>query len=327
MKHHLTERQTKVIVALYREHAFRRAMGRSVSSLVERRCLLDSRYAGPLAGLEEAGLVESHRDRGHTGHRSSSLWWLTPDGRGAAEDLSHRPGGAGYGRATVRLLEVDRALAATLDEPSRADAEARAVVDVIAVAPGEWTCQIHSQEWRRGLGLLVLEGLLAGDVEAGSRNFPELLGPGDLLRPWTYRPEFASSRSAPAKWDVLTRTRFAVLDREATLRLAAWPEITGVLLDRTVERSRSLAVQFALRQEGRIEERVRFALWHLARRWGQVDGTRVILSLGPLSPLVIGRMASTTPASAAIAMQSLQDRGLVESLASGGLRLSPASRL
>ena len=99
-----------------------------------------------------------------------------------------------------------------------------------------------------------------------------------------------------------------------------------MLLDRTVERSRSLAVQFALRQEGRIEERVRFALWHLARRWGEADGKRVVLSLGPLSPLVIGRMAATTPASAALAMRSLQERGLVESLASGGLRLSPASR-
>jgi CRP/FNR family transcriptional regulator, cyclic AMP receptor protein len=326
VKNHLTERQTKVMVALYRERAFRRAMGRSVSSLVERRCLLDSRYAGPLAGLEEAGLVESHRDRVRPGHRSSSLWWLTSNGRGAAEDLSGRSGEAGYGRATVRLLEVDRALAATLDEPSRVDAEARAVVDVLAVAPGEWTSQIHSPEWRRGLGLLVLEGLLAGEVTAGSRTFLELLGPGDLVRPWTHRPEFSTSLATPAKWDVLTSARFAVLDREATLRLAAWPEITGVLLDRTVERSRSLAVQFALRQEGRIEERVRFALWHLARRWGELDGKRVVLSLGPLSPLVISRMAATTPASAALAMQSLQERGLVESLASGGLRLSPASR-
>ena len=98
MKHHLTERQTKVIVALYREHAFRRAMGRSVSSLVERRFLLDSRYAGPLAGLEEAGLVESHRDRVRPGHRSSSLWWLTSgwprSRRGPEQPL---PGGAGTG--------------------------------------------------------------------------------------------------------------------------------------------------------------------------------------------------------------------------------------
>ena len=91
MKHHLTERQTKVIVALYREQAFRRAMGRSVSSLVERRCLLDSRYAGPLAGLEEAGLVESHRDRWARATGDWSLWWLTSDGRGAAEDLSQPP--------------------------------------------------------------------------------------------------------------------------------------------------------------------------------------------------------------------------------------------
>ena len=72
------------------------------------------------------------------GHRSSSIWWLTSNGRGAAEGLNDRSGGAEYGRTTVRLLEVDRALAATLDEPSRVDAK-RGGVDVLAVAPGEWT--------------------------------------------------------------------------------------------------------------------------------------------------------------------------------------------
>ena len=34
----------------------------------------------------------------------------------------------------------------------------------------------------------------------------------------------------------------------------------------------------------------------------------MVLGLGPLSPLVIGRMADTTPASAALAMRSLQER-------------------
>jgi CRP-like cAMP-binding protein len=301
-------------------------MGRSVRSLVERRSLLDSRYAGPLAGLEEAGLVESDREQVQYGRRSSSLWWLTSDGRGAAQGLSDRDSGAEHGRPTARLLEVDRALAEALDEPSRADARDRAVVDVLDAAPGAWTFEISKDEWRRGLGLLVFEGLLAGEVKAGSRSFLELLGPGDLLRPKIHRPEFAPSLATPARWEVLTHARFAVLDREATLRLAAWPEITGVLLDRMVERSRSLAVQFALRQEGRIEERVQFALWHLARRWGEDDGKRVAVRLGPLSPHVIGRMAATTPASAAHALRSLQERGLVEPLAAGGLGLSLASR-
>ena len=205
MKHHLTERQTKVMVALYREQAFRRAMGCSVSSLVERRCLLDSRYAGPLAGLEEAGLVESHRDRVQ----------LRPP---QLEPLVAHVERARGRRGPERPLRAERSTGAQPCGCSRWTGLWRRRSTSRAAwtrKPGPWwTCwqwprasgrlEIHSQEWRRGLGLLVLEGLLAGEVRAGSRNFLELLGPGDLVRPWTYRPEFAPSLAAPAKWDVLT---------------------------------------------------------------------------------------------------------------------------
>lgn len=313
------------MVALYRGNAFRRGEGCSVRSLVERRHLPDSRYAGPLAGLEEAGLVARDRELVTNG-RSLTLWWLTADGRGAAQGLSDSDSRADTARATVRLLEVDRGLADALDERSRAEAEALAVADVLAVQPGTWTSELRQEGWRRGLGLLMLEGLLVREVKVKRRSFLELLGPGDLIRPWTDRPERAPSVSASPKWEVLTPARLAVLDRELGLRLSQWPELIGVLLDRAEERSRSLAVQLALRQEGRIEERLRFILWHLARRWGETDGERVVLRLGPLSPQVLGRMAATTPSSAADALRRLQERGVVERLEGGGLRPAQASR-
>jgi CRP/FNR family transcriptional regulator, cyclic AMP receptor protein len=323
---HLTERQRKVMVALYRGQAFRRGMGCSVRSLVERRFLTDSRYAGPLAGLEEAGLVASDRKPVNRSRAGFSLWWLTSLGRGTAQGLSNGYTDREPPDRTVRLLEADRALAQALDERSRLEAAPRAVAEVVAVQPGAWNLEPRQEDWRRGLGLLVLEGLLAGEVKVKKRSFLELLGPGDLLRPWTSRPEFAPSLAAPAKWEVLTLARFAVLDRELALRLAPWPEVTGVLLDRAVERSRSLAVQFALRQEGQVEERVRFALWHLARRWGEPEGKRVVVRVGPLSPHVLGRMAATTPESAASALQRLQERGVVEQVEAGGWRIAQAGR-
>ena len=314
------------MVALYRGQAFRRGKGCSVRSLVERRFLTDSRYAGPLAGLEEAGLVASDRKPVSRSRPGFSSWWLTTVGRGTAQGLSNRYPQREPARPTVGLLEADGALAQALDERSRLEAAPRAVAEVVAVAPGAWTLEPRREDWRRGLGLLVLDGLLAGEVKVKKRSFLELLGPGDLLRPWTYRPEFAPALAPPAQWEVLTLARFAVLDRELALRLAPWPEVTGLLLDRAVERSRSLAVQFALRQEGRVDERLRFALWHLARRWGEPDGERVVLRLGPLSPHVLGRMAATTPESAADALGRLQERGVVEPLEAGGWRLARASR-
>ena len=49
----------------------------------------------------------------------------------------------------------------------------------------------------RGPGLLVLDGVLAANVQVGDRIATELLGPGDLVQPWNYDGRRASSaRSA-----------------------------------------------------------------------------------------------------------------------------------
>jgi DNA-binding MarR family transcriptional regulator len=268
LKRHLTERQRKVMVALYRGQAFRRSEGCSVRSLVERRYLADSRYAGPLTGLEEAGLVASRREPATGRGRGFSLWWLTADGRGTARSLSDGSAARKPGRATVRLLEVDSGLAAALDEGDRAKAATRAVAEVLTIEPGPWTFEARTDEWRRGLGLLMLEGLLVAEVKGKKRGFMDVLGPGDLFRPWT---------AGTVRWEALTLARFAVLDRQLAVRLAPWPELTGVLLDRVGERSRSLP-------------------------------------LGPLSARVLGRMATTTPAAAAQSLRRLRQRGLLDLL-------------
>ena len=175
----------------------------------------------------------------------------------------------------------------------------------------------------------MIEGLLAGEVEAGSRNFPELLGPGDLLRPWTYRPEFASSLAAPAKWDVLAARPSRSWTREATLRLAAWPEITGVLLDRTVERSRSLAVQFAIAPGGQDERSACGSRCGTSPTAGAMAaGTRVISQPRAAEPARDRPDGGHHPGvRRSCAMESLQERGLVESpWRLGGLRPVPGEQ-
>ena len=256
------------MVALYRGHAFRRNEGCSVRSLVERHYLADSRYAGPLTGLEEAGLVASGRERATARGRGFSLWWLTAGGRGTARSLSDGSAAGNPARATVRLLDVDSGLAGALSERDRAKAGPRAVAEVLTVEPGASAFEARTDEWRRGLGLLLLEGLLVGEVKVKTRGFVEVLGPGDLFRPWT---------AAPVRWEALTLARFAVLDRELAVRLAPWPELTGVLLDRAGERSSALP-------------------------------------LGALSTQVLGRMAAANPAAAAQSLRRLRERGPVELL-------------
>jgi hypothetical protein len=66
-----------------------------------------------------------------------------------------------------------------------------------------------------GIGLLVLKRLLIRRVSIESGFGAELLGQGDLLRPW--QGEGAQSTlSSTSGWRVLEDARIAVLDRHAS---------------------------------------------------------------------------------------------------------------
>jgi hypothetical protein len=69
-------------------------------------------------------------------------------------------------------------------------------------------------------------------------------------------------------WRVLQPVRVAVLDREAARRLARYPELTGRLVAREVERSRTLAINMAIVGHARVDVRIHMLLWHFADRWG-----------------------------------------------------------
>jgi CRP/FNR family transcriptional regulator, cyclic AMP receptor protein len=322
LKPGLSPRQQQALLALHRGKAFGERESLSVRSLVERRELPDSRYAGPLAGLEEAGLVASHREFVRTSWRSSRSWWLTDEGRNAGRELGDSRFGRATARATVRVLEADEALGAGLDPERLSQARERVVAETLALEPGPWTPEVSEEGWRQGLGLLVLEGLLVREVRVKRKISVELLGPGDLLRPWTYHPEHLSAVPVLASWEVLTGARLAVLDRQFSVRLAFWPEVTAVLLDRAVLRSRSLAIQSAVRHGGQIEDRLLLTLWHLAHRWGELEEDGVALRLEQLTPAVLARMAATTPGSAAGALDRLEEQGVTKPLHGGGWRLS-----
>ena len=71
-----------------------------------------------------------------------------------------------------------------------------------------------------GIGLLVLRGLLIRRVGVGGGFGAELLGQGDLLRPW--QGEGAQSTLSPTTgWHVLEPVRIAVLDPRAAARFAS----------------------------------------------------------------------------------------------------------
>jgi CRP/FNR family cyclic AMP-dependent transcriptional regulator len=210
----------------------------------------------------------------------------------------------------VRVLDEAPDLVQSL--PPAVAAEARRIpVRVLEVPAGSWT--FDSATLMPGhLGLLVLDGLLSRSVGvAGSAPFTELLGAGDLLRPWAGQSAELASVPVEARWEVLLRSRLAVLDRRFALAVSRWPEVMAAILDRSVERSRSLVFFLAVCHLKRVEARLLVALWHVADRWGRVTRDGVMLPL-PLTHKLLASMIGAHRPSVTTALGTLRERGALE---------------
>jgi hypothetical protein len=164
--------------------------------------------------------------------------------------------------------------------------------------------------------LLVLEGLLARRVTLGRFDCTELLGQGDLLRPWNF--EGASLASVPSKvtWNVVEPVRLAALDRRFALSVSSWPEVAASLMDRIIQRARWLAFQLAVCHVVRVDTRLLLMMWHFADRWGRMtaEGARVRL---PVTHSVLASVVGARRPSVTTALGRLQEQGLIERLPDG----------
>jgi len=197
-----------------------------------------------------------------------------------------------------QILREDGDLADAIAADERADAIAACEAETMRIARGRWTvpsaAMLHG-----GIGLLILEGLLVRRVGIDGRYGSELLGDGDLLRPWQ-GDDAVPTLSRTTGWRVLAPARVALLDADAARAMAPYPQLTGRLVGRALERSRNLAVNMAIIQQPRVSTRLHMLLWHLADRWGRVrpDGVALPLALTHtmLAELVAARRPTVTTA-------------------------------
>ena len=178
-----------------------------------------------------------------------------------------------------------------------------AVRDCVA---GTWECPAgplsspdELPDMTRGIGLLILEGLVARRVGVAGRFGAELLGDGDLMNPFR-RHDMGTSLPRTGRWRVLRPSRMAILDSEFTTRATRYPEVVSALVTRALRRSRHIATNMAIVQQPRIDLRLHMLFWELADRWGTVhqDGVHVRLQLthSMLSDLVAARRPTVTKA-------------------------------
>jgi hypothetical protein len=214
----------------------------------------------------------------------------------------------------VSVIDVDPDLAEGLPPAERDAASRRLVAPAFDVPTGSWSpsdrAELSSGRHRHTLGVLIVDGLMTRAITLEGRTTGELLGTGDVLRPWD-GDEAPPQVSLLVTWSVHAPTRMAILDRRFLAAAARWPTVIEEIAERAVRRSHALGLQLALGQVPRIEGRLLLLFWRLSERWGRVtpDGILVPLRLTheTLAALVAARRPSVTSA-----LGRLAEGGLIE---------------
>ena len=218
----------------------------------------------------------------------------------------------------IRLLEAQPDLADGLSPEDEAQARRHVVALLDSVEPGPWDPASRYPTDAAFFGLLVVDGMISRDVELGGRRCSELLGPGDLLRPWDYDDGSAASVPSESAWSVLEPTRVAVLDGRFARVACRYPELVAGLIGRTLRRSRWLAILLTISSMPRVDARVLALFWHLADRWGRVTLDGVVVPVR-LTHDMVGRLVGAHRPSVTTALSELTRAERISRLPHGWL--------
>jgi hypothetical protein len=182
-------------------------------------------------------------------------------------------------RRKLPLLDIDPDLGSLLPPEQLEVARRELDVVVYRLGQGPWDAGGDGANPEH-VGLLLLEGVISREVVVADTVSTELLGPGDVVRPWSIQ-EPAGLLQHAVRWNALTDSRVAVLDRRFAAQLGRWPEVNAALIDRVNDRAQRLAVTQAISQLNRVDRRLLSLFWHLAERWGRMtaDGVAIPLTL------------------------------------------------
>jgi CRP/FNR family cyclic AMP-dependent transcriptional regulator len=189
------------------------------------------------------------------------------------------------------LLDADGELAEEFDVRARIAARQFATARVLQVAVGACDLAPWFEAAGNGLGLLIIDGLLALEIRVGGRTAVELV-------------------ARTCGWRALRPTKLAVLDGDFAERVRPFPQIARILTRRACRRPLELDVLRAITSQPRLEVRLVLLLWHLAARWGRVEPAGVRLSL-PLTHRLLGQLVAAERPSISHALKRLAQAGLV----------------
>jgi CRP/FNR family cyclic AMP-dependent transcriptional regulator len=210
----------------------------------------------------------------------------------------------------IQVLDADPALGEGLTEEETTAALREAVAHEVTLARGAWLPSelMHGQPG--DIGLLVLEGFVGRETRLLGRSTLELLGPGDLLRPWDRVGDDHGPLQVDVAWTALGPVRIALLDRRFGRIAGQWPAMVSDLLARAAGRAQWLSLSAAAVAIPRLQERLLVLLWLAADRWGRVTPTGVLVPIR-LTQAQLAAMAGARRPSVSTALTALGARGLV----------------
>ena len=225
-------------------------------------------------------------------------------------------------RQRMSLVDLDPDLFAAVG-PRELARLREVAAPVVELPAGRWAPQLGDRD--AGLGLIVLDGLLCRTSGLWGEVATELIGAGDLIRPWSNGGDADALVPCSVGWSVIVPARMAILGRQVALAASDCPGLVAALLDRTARRSRSQGILTAIAHMKRIDLRVLVLLWHLAERCGRVTGDGVTVPLR-LTHQRIATLVGAQRPSVTAALSRMAARGLVERTARRGFVLKDAAR-
>jgi CRP/FNR family transcriptional regulator, cyclic AMP receptor protein len=211
--------------------------------------------------------------------------------------------------AVISIVDADPDLADLLDERELERARREAVTRIQRLSPGEWDAAAAHEPAAHHRGFLIVDGLLSRTVDVLGRHCVELVGHGDVMRPWRWDDEGSHVR-AEVGWRVLEPTRLAVLDHQFVVRTVPWPQLGLELYNRGTRRAHHLAVALAIAHHQRVDDRLLLTLWHLAERWGRVTPDGIVVPL-PLSHQRLADLVGASRPSVTTALGELTRDGAI----------------
>jgi CRP-like cAMP-binding protein len=214
------------------------------------------------------------------------------------------------------LIDLDPDLASGLDPEQMEAAREHVRVRLLSLEGDELTGK-WGEPSASIAGLLIVKGAMLREVSAAQRVTAELVGPGDLIRPFQEDGEEDMPVRADIYWRVVQPVLVAVVDAHVLQAASRWPSVLAALTARGVRRSQRLSVNLSISHMVRIADRLLLLFWHLSTHWGRVTRDGVVINV-PLTHAQLALMVGSERPSVTTALGRLSDEGLITRLPSRG---------